>query len=106
MAERISPPTFDVDDSKVEIDLGSYIASQVKESQEDLKHFMTLNFERLGKDVDEQMKSMKSMRNDIDELKNSIWWIKPMTGLLGVIATAVVGYIVEQLMSKGWPFHR
>lgn len=105
MAERVSPAHFDVVDSKVELDLGAFISTKVAESQWDLKTFITQNFDKLGKDIAElrasTTKEINEVKKDIDKINSTIWWLTPMTGLLTMIAAALVGCFVQQVMPKG-----
>lgn len=123
MAERVTPPHFDLEDSKVEVNLGEYIAMevkasrsvqqshdismQVKEPQDDMKSFVTLHFEKLGREIGDSLGSLGSLAKDLAEINNTlIWWTKPVTALLAVIATAVVVQIVQQLVPYWRVFQR
>lgn len=96
MAERVAPPHFDVEDSKVALGLGTYISMQVKESQSDFKSFITLHFEKLEKDAEKRGK-------DIEELKKFAWWIKPIFAL---IVTNYATGVIDLLMSSRWYRYR
>jgi predicted nuclease with TOPRIM domain len=127
--------SFDVEGSRVDVGLDSYISQKVDsatlQSLTDLKKYLDERFKEVTerfkendrnvaerfKEIAERFKEIaeRFKENDVkiahlgqvmDAMEKSIWWLKPMVALLAVIATILVTNVVDLLASAEWFFKR